>query len=141
MVFKCSTCKIELNKENGYFSKEALASHYCKLHHKEKARVWRKNNKNKVRNNRFKSLYGITTKDYETMFKNQGGKCELCDDLWLNGKLLCVDHDHKTGKVRALLCERHNWLLGNAKDDILTLYKAADYLEKHKKQVNLNNFS
>lgn len=132
MVYKCSTCKIDLSIDNGYFTKGSLASHYCREHHKIKARKWRLKNKEKSRNHRFVHLYGITTKEYEKMYANQNGSCAICETPNLSGKLLCVDHDHKTGRVRGLLCDKHNWMIGHANDNILTLYRAADYLEKHK---------
>jgi hypothetical protein len=45
---------------------------------------------------------------------------------------LYVDHDHSTGKVRGLLCQSCNTLLGTAKDNISLLYKSIKYLERTK---------
>jgi len=74
--------------------------------------------------------YGITLADYDIMFEQQCGVCAIC------GKpqpkqfhRLAVDHDHVTGKVRGLLCQSCNGMLGLAKDNITTLCDAIKYLE------------
>jgi len=75
---------------------------------------------------------GLTTDDYAEMFIAQGGKCASCgkEPPLRAGKpcRLCVDHDHKTGKVRGLLCWRCNMALGNVDDSPETLQKLHDYL-------------
>lgn len=76
-----------------------------------------------------KKGYGLTVAQYEAMFKSQNGACKICSGQNLNGRPLGVDHDHKTGKIRGLLCQPCNLAIGYMNDDILTLYKAADYLE------------
>ena len=57
--------------------------------------------------------FGITESEYEEMLSSQGGKCAICgggpDTRW---KMLAVDHDHTTGKVRGLLCMVCNTTLG-----------------------------
>ena len=75
--------------------------------------------------------YGISLEDFEKMKKEQDGKCAICGSP--PGKRdLAVDHDHKTGKVRALLCNgRCNRGLGLFRDDIEYLKSAILYLEKH----------
>lgn len=76
-----------------------------------------------------KKGYGLSVEQYEAMFKSQNGACKICSGQNLNGRPLGVDHDHKTGKIRGLLCQPCNLAIGYMNDDILTLYKAADYLE------------
>jgi hypothetical protein len=56
--------------------------------------------------------YGISAEDYEAMLVRQGGVCAMCGMEYHTGRLLCVDHDHATGKVRGLLCIRCNAGLG-----------------------------
>lgn len=51
--------------------------------------------------------YGITGDDYETLLKLQGGGCAVCGAR-PKSKRLAVDHDHRTGAVRGLLCKMHN---------------------------------
>jgi len=55
--------------------------------------------------------YGITEADYDRMVEEQGGKCFLCNKVQRR-KRLSIDHDHVTGRVRALLCSRCNEGLG-----------------------------
>jgi hypothetical protein len=74
--------------------------------------------------------YGITLQEYREILEKQNGVCAVCG----NGpgkRRLHVDHCHKTGKIRALLCTNCNSALGAARDDINRLYKLIQYLEKH----------
>lgn len=76
--------------------------------------------------------YQLTLAEYEQMAKDQGHKCLICEvEDWaaLRGKLY-VDHDHKTGQVRGLLCHHCNVALGNLRDDPELLKRALRYLEK-----------
>ena len=72
--------------------------------------------------------YGISLADYEQMLADQNGVCKIC------GKpdpdfALSVDHCHKTGKVRGLLCGSCNFGLGKFYDSPNLLRRAAEYLE------------
>lgn len=83
-----------------------------------------------------KRVYGLSLDDIEEMNKAQNYMCALCDihisDLTGKKKKLCVDHDHVTGKVRGLLCESCNTVLGMAKDNTETLNRAVAYIERNK---------
>lgn len=86
--------------------------------------------KQQTRNADFKKKYGITIEDYNKMFDLQKGKCAICGSHQDNLKfVLCVDHDHTTGKVRGLLCHNCNAGIGNLKDNIDLLSKAIEYLK------------
>lgn len=61
------------------------------------------------RKGQLKARYNITPKQYNRMFKKQNECCAVCGKSQLSFKnKLAVDHDHKTGKVRGLLCRRCN---------------------------------
>jgi hypothetical protein len=73
--------------------------------------------------------YGIGTRQYNAILAAQGGGCAICG-VRARSKRFPVDHDHKTGVVRGILCKRCNKdLLGSAHDDIELLKRAIAYLE------------
>jgi hypothetical protein len=79
-----------------------------------------------------KISYDMTTEDYDKMLLTQNNSCAICKvNTDLLTKMLCVDHDHKTGKVRGLLCDSCNRGLGYFKDNPETTKKATEYLTKH----------
>jgi hypothetical protein len=76
--------------------------------------------------------YGITIEDYEHMFKQQQGCCKICKSNDVKNKRVkhfAVDHDHKTGKVRGLLCHSCNRALGYLQDRLEVVEAAVDYLK------------
>ncbi len=78
-----------------------------------------------------KRKYGLSPERYNLMFMQQQGKCLICQE---SGRKLVVDHDHKTGSVRGLLCGHCNSMLGFSHDTPDTLRVAAGYLQAHKKE-------
>lgn len=79
-----------------------------------------------------KQRYGITIKDKERMFEIQKGLCDICKkpfkSLW--GTMEClVDHDHESGRIRGLLCNKCNLEL--YKDSISTMKNKIKYIEHH----------
>ncbi len=103
----------------------------------EYAREWRKKNPDKVKDFDLRRRFGITLDEYRNLLEKQGSLCVICSQPELahhqNGQVreLAVDHDHKTGKVRGLLCTGCNAGLGNFQDSPTTLQKALNYLDKH----------
>ena len=95
---------------------------------------WNNKNFNRRKNVILKNVYGITLDDYNRMFNEQGGKCAICqrhqNELT---RTLCVDHDHKTNKVRALLCVTCNTDVSVVENRLEEMTK---YLNKHRKDVN-----
>lgn len=77
-----------------------------------------------------KKKYGMSLTEYNEMLDSQGGVCKICNKPTANDKRLCVDHCHKTLKVRGLLCNGCNLVLGKINDDVNLLRSAIDYLEK-----------
>lgn len=69
-------------------------------------------------------------KDRFTDRRLQNGACAICGGTSWGGRLPCVDHDHKTGKVRGLLCNACNLALGYFNDDANALARAAEYLRR-----------
>lgn len=84
---------------------------------------------NQRRNRTLKFRYGITIEDHREMMKRQDGRCALCRrEPRSKLKPLAVDHDHKTGKVRGLLCGLCNGFLGKVEADPTILERITPYL-------------
>lgn len=80
-------------------------------------------------------LYGVEEDDVRGLLDRQSGKCAICGrDISLQ---MCapnpahLDHDHKTGHVRGMLCSPCNTGLGQFQDDPLLLREAIEYLDRH----------
>jgi hypothetical protein len=86
--------------------------------------------KEKDRANNLKASFNLSIKEWEDMYEKQGKKCFICPKK-VSGpnKRLCVDHCHKTGKIRGLLCDTCNRALGLLNDDTNLLRTAISYLE------------
>lgn len=103
---------------------------------RQKAKEYAKryNHSDKARNNAYIRNYGITLDTYNAMLKEQNGVCKIClqPESMKRGdevKRLCVDHDHITGKVRGLLCQRCNTTLGRYEDNPELMKNLILYLE------------
>lgn len=122
----CKTCNEEKNTEEFY-----IRNLSCKSCCHVKAREWSKNNPDKVKNSRrktkLKQKYGISTEEYDKMFDEQKGVCYICEQPHVR-RSLNVDHCHSTGKVRKLLCDKCNMVLGLVNDSGSLLLKMKDYL-------------
>lgn len=97
---------------------------------------WKSNHPESVKKIRqkqhLKHTYGIPIEQYYEMLTLQMSGCTICKKTIVeNAKFLAVDHNHTTGKVRGLLCNKCNRLLGFANDNPELLRKAADYLDKY----------
>lgn len=124
---------------------------YCKDCRNKKDKKYRLDNpekfKRKYRKHSLKKKYGITIEDKERMLKNQGYKCAICcEELFLFGdlkdknKIARVDHNHDTGEVRGLLCDKCNRGLGFFRDNEEYLINAASYLKEHKQAKPFKEF-
>jgi hypothetical protein len=78
---------------------------------KKQKRDYYHKNKLSWRRYELKKRYGITLEDYDKLLKDQQGKCAICRRSPVRNRLH-VDHDHRTLKVRGLLCTRCNGDLG-----------------------------
>lgn len=85
--------------------------------------------------------YGLKLEDYDAMLEAQGGGCAICHAtapgrMTASGRprdrYFAIDHDHVTGQVRGLLCDRCNRGIGLLRDDADTLESAAAYLRRFK---------
>ena len=96
-------------------------------HMREQAARWRAANPKRWRNRVLMQKYGITQRDYLDMVIGQAGRCLVCGKVPTDD--LVVDHNHDTGKVRGLLCQRCNRMLGHVDESADVLRSAIRYLE------------
>lgn len=89
---------------------------------------------------RLRSVHCMSLKDYESMVKQQGGVCAICKlppkRTNSHTNRLHIDHDHKTGSVRGLLCDLCNVALGRFKDNKSNLRRAIIYLSRQERSVS-----
>lgn len=77
-----------------------------------------------------KHRYGLSKEDYNELLEKQNHVCAIClNPETIENSILCVDHDHTTGKVRGLLCRMCNSALGKFGDNLSNLKRAVAYLE------------
>jgi hypothetical protein len=84
-----------------------------------------------------KAKHGLTLAEFDAMAARQDGRCAICgtDAPGAWGRL-CVDHDHRTGELRGLLCSDCNVAIGRLHDDPQLIRRAAAYLEKWVQERN-----
>lgn len=130
----CTICHTEHDDSNFYISYRSpkgkiIYRGECKKCHMKKTHTWGKNNPHKRSMYEAKNRYGITEDEYKKLYKAQNGKCAICETPESELKRrLHIDHDHKTGKIRGLLCFLCNAGMGKFKDDPVLLKKAQEYL-------------
>ncbi|KKL16712.1 hypothetical protein LCGC14_2492820 [marine sediment metagenome] len=104
---------------------------------RENARARQQDNPDRLREFDLKRLYGISLDEYNAMLEAQDGRCVICRRL-PGKKRLSVDHNHETGLVRGLLCNRCNLGLGTLGDDHETLTAAEIYMSQEAPKSGLN---
>lgn len=127
----CGSCynKMKLNTDPEYKRKfDVRIKKYCFDNRKKRAAqqmARRKLDPAKDRDIALKSKYGLSQKDLDNMIKRQNNQCKICNNVL---KYPNIDHCHKTGKIRGILCITCNTGLGKFKDDPNLLNKAIGYL-------------
>jgi len=125
----CKSCNVILEKYKK--SKGKCLRCYSKENKKAKANTPAA--KAKRRRNKIFGKYKITMSQYEALSSKQSGKCAICfaspEDIRYG--VLCIDHCHKTNKVRGLLCIECNTGLGRFEDKLQILINAINYLKAH----------
>ena len=139
----CTTCKVVKPPEDfydGYKSKNQRYSTNKRYPHSRCKECDHVKNKAYIKINRAKVTkqqmvrhrereYGVTEEQYNNMILSQNNLCAICSQP--STRTLNVDHDHETGKVRALLCINCNLGIGNFQDSLVYLQNAVDYLNHH----------
>jgi len=143
LMKRCTKCGKEFPATTEYFyalktGKYGITS-WCKScqskYSVNRVRSWRKENPGQYKGHLLKYKFGLSIEEYTRMFNKQNGKCAICgkeETERYKGriKFLAVDHNHKTGQIRGLLCHNCNRLLGLSYESQETLMRAAKYLEE-----------
>lgn len=134
----CKVCKKEKSLEEFPTYKSArlkrqVRRHQCNDCERRRAREYWNKHPEQRRKNKLHFYYGISVDDYASLLLKQKGVCAICgnpETRIMYGKVttLIVDHNHKTGENRGLLCHKCNLTLGTAGDDISVLESAIRYL-------------
>jgi len=118
------------DKRNGARRRKAQ----CRYCDRKDFALWRGANLEEVQANdrakHYSRKYGLDVELSKVLAnpENRIGCCPLCRET----ERLVLDHDHRTGKVRDLICNQCNTMLGNARDNLDILYEAIAYLKKHR---------
>ena len=116
---KCAKC--ERNRAERFYS--SSRGRVCATCRRTRSRAH-------SRNRRILETYGLTEAEYDALFAAQDGACAICKGT--RTQKLSVDHCHRTGAIRGLLCRLCNGrLLTAARDSPVILRTAADYLESY----------
>jgi Recombination endonuclease VII len=127
LCIKCNTTTRRVNRNR---CRECERRRFQTPKTKAQQKRYQQSERGKLMGRRFrlKKFWGLTEDQFETMSALQNHRCAICEKQ----AKLCVDHDHLTGKIRALLCANCNHILGKAYDDPAILRKAVNYLEENK---------
>ena len=129
---KCSKCKLILPFSSFAFDRKNKDgyNYNCKKCYNKHVRD--NYNPEKKKGHHLKTMYGIDLEQYKIILESQNNSCAICETKTPggNGNYFYVDHNHKTGQVRGLLCHRCNFLIGQALEDIDILKSSVKYLRK-----------
>lgn len=117
----------------------------CKACYRKYERSWKDRNRNSInagqrrrnkldqsRKSYLKWAYGITLQQYNKILIEQNHVCAICGEQNIRNHKLDIDHDHKTKRIRGLLCRKCNVIIGLAKDNPQHLLKIVQYLIRSK---------
>lgn len=113
---RASLCKVCANKS-------ARENHHKRSGCKDRAK--------QVKSRYLERTYNMTIEQLEEKVRGQNGVCEICRNLLDMSSLTHVDHCHKTGRVRGVLCSNCNRGIGYLQDDAAVVSAAADYLRRY----------
>ena len=132
---KLSTSSASCHPEKPIYVKGMCKSCYVKLKGYQKT----KEAKNKRREHHLKTAYGMASYSFNALLLLQDFRCAICSKLLgidnsNYNTTACVDHNHKTGEVRGILCKPCNSILGFSRDNLGILQYASDYLNNTKEK-------
>ncbi len=131
----CKMCKNsyvkEYNKKNPQVRKDIYKRHkekYPFANKERRKKYYKKNKDGKILDYSLRKEYGISLEKYSEIALRQNNVCAICKEPEVRKRRLSVDHCHKTGKVRGLLCDRCNNGIARFDDNVEVLKRAIKYL-------------
>lgn len=151
LVKVCTKCNKNLPLDAFHTDKQKIDGLYssciaCNSHKRNdpvKKAVWDK--QYRARDNHYINKkakeFNVSVEYLEKLYKDSKGVCAICNkpETAISShkhrriRMLCIDHDHKTDKIRGVLCGRCNAAIGHFKDDVNSMHAAIRYLN------NFNN--
>jgi hypothetical protein len=126
-IFKTKLCGSCLASFTPKHPRQKYCSLPCqKIAAYKASKTWGENNLEKRRSSATRTRYKISIDEHQKLIEDFSSGCGICGQV----KKLVVDHDHKTGKIRGMLCISCNLSLGQLGDDIASLQRAILYLER-----------
>lgn len=134
----CENKKRDINrrKKGRCVSEEAKSYHKLKLQAKKEELLANPEEHRRKKDLQRCKKFNLDLEDYYKMKEIQNNKCYICgiDESENNNGILVIDHCHTTNKVRKLLCNPCNTLLGATKEDMKYIQKLIDYIKEHQEE-------
>ena len=105
--FRCVNCVLFSNSDRAKQDRKRASQKKVHAKRKENGKAWA---------SILMFNHGISTQDYMRLLASQNGVCAICGKPCRTGHRLSIDHDHKTGKIRGLLCGSCNLFVGQLED-------------------------
>lgn len=126
---ECKDCKAERERRGAPYPKQPRpvvkdSGGRCASHNLQRKRLA----KSGAHERRVQKVYGLRPGEYGKLYLHQQGVCAICRRATGKTRNLSVDHDHKNGLTRGLLCRPCNDLLGHLRDDPEAARRIAGYL-------------
>lgn len=133
---RCFECHLAFNEsqkcnESGCDNNRHRTQSKCK----ECYRLFGRRHRHYHTDYKLKTRYNITIEDQKEMLRRQNNSCAACKIAFKNGLDTHLDHCHRTGKIRGLLCRRCNTALGIVHDSASRLHLLIDYLESESSET------
>jgi hypothetical protein len=138
VCWRCRILRDQKERRDYQRIKAVIGGAERRLYQAQKQREWRarnpfherKTDPLKARESKLRVKFGITPEAYEALLQRQGGVCAICAKAETTGRRLAVDHCHKTGRIRGLLCALCNTAIGKLGDSPELVERALNYLRE-----------
>lgn len=138
---KCIDCGEPITPLNCDYKQWRLRTR-CRSCFREHDNAWRKEyrknpeilqkHKEGMKRVHLRNIYQMTEEEYNKLVELHQGGCAICRKPCVTHERLSVDHDHVTGEIRGLLCQKCNTAIAMLNEDENLFWNALEYLKKYK---------